>query len=84
MPIRGFNVGLLRRVSHQWNTFPSGHVAVSVAAAASLFGVWPPAGAVAFAVACGVGIGAAAGGYHYAIDVALGFLLGLAAAMLTW
>jgi membrane-associated phospholipid phosphatase len=82
--VRALNIDILRRGSHQWNTFPSGHAAVSVAAAVSLWAVSPAAGVAAFVVAVGVAVGAAAGGYHYAIDVALGFLLGLAAAMLTW
>jgi membrane-associated phospholipid phosphatase len=73
------NTAVLERVSHQFNTFPSGHVAVAVAAAASTFTVWWPAG-VAFAiVATGIAVGAVAGRYHYVVDVILGAIVGFAA-----
>jgi hypothetical protein len=66
------NVFVLRRVSHELNTFPSGHVAVSFAAAASLWTVSPGAALGVGAVAVAVATGAAAGRYHYVIDVWLG------------
>ena len=37
------NAWVLSRISHQRNTFPSGHVAVSLAAALMVFPVWPAA-----------------------------------------
>ena len=74
--VGAMNVFVLGRVSHQLNTFPSGHVAVSTAAAASVATVWPAAGAVVGAFALAIAVGAAAGRYHYVIDV----LLGVAAA----
>ena len=72
------NVAVLGRVSHEFNTFPSGHAAVSTAVAIALAPV-PAAAAVAAAVAGGVCAGAVIGGHHYAIDVVLGVLLGAAA-----
>jgi hypothetical protein len=74
---------VLGRVSHHLNTFPSGHVAVSVAAALSVARVWPAAGVVLGAVAAAVAVGAVAGRYHYVADAALGAGVGAAAAALS-
>lgn len=82
--VQHLNLVVLRRASHGWNTFPSGHVAVSWAAAWSLWLVWPAAGAAMALVAAAISVGAAAGGYHYVIDVLAGCLLAAAAAMITW
>lgn len=71
------NVFVLGRVSHHLNTFPSGHVAVSVAAAVSAARVWPVAGAAVGIVAAGVAVGAASGRYHYTVDVLLGIAIGV-------
>ncbi|HEY7448658.1 MAG TPA: phosphatase PAP2 family protein [Vicinamibacterales bacterium] len=73
------NTAVLARVSHQLNTFPSGHVAVAVAAASSAFSVWWPAGLALGVVAAGIAIGAVAGRYHYVVDVILGAIVGFAA-----
>jgi hypothetical protein len=75
-PIATFNVGILRRVSHQMNTFPSGHVAVSVAAALSLLRVWTAGGVVMAVIAGGIAVGAVVGRYHYLLDVVLGAVVG--------
>jgi membrane-associated phospholipid phosphatase len=77
--IASLNVGILRRVSHQMNTFPSGHVAVSVVAALSLLRVWTAGGAVMAAVAAGIAVGAVVGRYHYLLDVLLGAAVGVVA-----
>ena len=74
--IRRLNARVLERWSHQLNTFPSGHVAVAVAAAASVWSVSTPAGAAVGAVAAAIAVGAAAGGYHYVVDVILGLIVG--------
>jgi len=71
------NVSILDRVSHGFNTFPSGHVAVSVAAAISVGEVWPGAGLVFGVAAAAVALGAVAGRYHYLADVALGAAVGI-------
>jgi hypothetical protein len=71
------NVLVLNRASHSLNTFPSGHVAVSVAAALS---VWPvsPAAAVALgATSACIAAGAVTGRYHYVLDVLIGAAVGL-------
>lgn len=80
--VRGLNTFVLSRVSHGHNTFPSGHVAVSIAAALGVLAVSPAAGEVMLAIAAGIAIGATAGRYHYAIDVLLGVAIGAAAAVI--
>ena len=70
---------VLGRVSHRLNTFPSGHVAVSVAAALGAAKVWPAAGVVLGVVAAAVAVGAVVGRYHYVADVVLGAVIGVAA-----
>ena len=81
-PLALLNIAVLTRVSHQLNTFPSGHVAVSVAAAASALMVSWPAGLGLAIVAVGIAIGAVLGRYHYAVDVLLGVVVGLLAVVI--
>jgi membrane-associated phospholipid phosphatase len=78
--VRRANVFVLGRVSHELNTFPSGHVAVSVAGAIAAGTVSPVAGMVLGVLATGVALGAVAGRYHYIVDVLLGAGLGVLAA----
>ena len=66
------NAHVLGRVSHRLNTFPSGHVAVAAAAAASVATVSIPGGAALAGFVAAISIGAAAGGYHYVMDVIFG------------
>jgi len=80
--LRRLNARVLERWSHQFNTFPSGHVAVAVAAASSVGSVSTEAGAVIGAVAAAIAIGAAAGGYHYIVDVILGLIVAALALLL--
>ena len=75
--IAHFNVFVLGRISHGWNTFPSGHAAMSFAVALALMPVSVPAAIAAATVATGVAIGAAAGRYHFAIDVVVGAAVAL-------
>jgi hypothetical protein len=81
--VRGTNEWVLRRGSHGMNTFPSGHVAVSVAAALEVLAVAPAAGAGMLIVAGGIAAGAAVGRYHYLVDVLLGVVVGVLAALVT-
>jgi membrane-associated phospholipid phosphatase len=74
------NVFVLGRVSHELNTFPSGHVAVSLASAACVASVSTTAGAVVGLASLAIAVGAAAGRYHYVLDVILGLIVGAAAA----
>ena len=77
------NRWVLSRVSHRWTTFPSGHVAVSCAAAVGLARVWPAAGSLAALVAAGVAVGAVAGRYHFLVDVLAGLAVAIAIVMVT-
>jgi hypothetical protein len=83
LALRTVNRSVLATVSHQWTTFPSGHVAVSWAAALAVSRVWVAAGAPLALVALGVTVGAAAGRYHYVVDVLLGVIVALVAVVIT-
>jgi membrane-associated phospholipid phosphatase len=78
-----FNRLVLRLVSHQFNTFPSGHVAVATAASLTVFTVWPLAGTPLAVVAAAIAAGAAVGRYHYGIDVVAGALIGILTATIS-
>ena len=81
--IRHLNLLILERVSHGFNTFPSGHVAVSVAAELEVLSLSTSAGLVALTLALAIAAGAVAGRYHYVIDVVVGGAVGVAAWLLT-
>ena len=70
--IRRFNLTVIRLVTHQVNTFPSGHAAAAVAVALELISAVPAAGIVYLAIAISIMVAAFLGRYHYAVDVALG------------
>jgi membrane-associated phospholipid phosphatase len=75
--MRKVNLFVLRQASIQANTFPSGHVAASVAVALELWAHTAPVG-IAFAViAASIAAGAFFGRYHYAVDVIIGAVLAL-------
>jgi membrane-associated phospholipid phosphatase len=82
--VQALNAFVLDRVSHDWNTFPSGHVAVACAAAWSVAQVSAAAGAAIGVAAAAVAAGAAAGRYHYVIDVIVGVLVAGVVAVITW
>jgi hypothetical protein len=77
--IRRLNLVALDRFSHGWNTFPSGHVAVSVAAALSVLPVSTSAGVVCSSLAAAIFVGAVWGRYHYAIDALFGIVVAIGA-----
>jgi hypothetical protein len=80
-PVRRFNLWILRGASIQMNTFPSAHVASSMACALVLLGVSISAGSLLLAIAVGIAMGAVLGRYHYAADAILGALVALAAVL---
>ena len=80
-PVARLNLTVLSRVSHNLTTFPSGHVAVSIAAALCVASVWPAAGLLFGVVAVGISIGAVTGRYHYVMDVATGVAVGVLSAL---
>jgi membrane-associated phospholipid phosphatase len=73
--LRILNLFVLRHVTTQANTFPSGHVAASLAIALVLLTAMPVAGIVFLMMAVGIAAGAFLGRYHYALDVAIGAAL---------
>ena len=70
--IRQLNLAVLDRASVQWNTFPSGHTAASVATALAVAGDMPFAGVVLGIVAVSIAAGSVVGRYHYAADALAG------------
>ena len=78
-PVRAFNLIILRHGSIHANTFPSAHVASSVACALVLLWLAPPVGAVFAVVAVSIALGAVAGRYHYSADAILGAAIALLA-----
>jgi membrane-associated phospholipid phosphatase len=81
--LASFNARLLARVSHQWTTFPSGHVAVATSAALALAPVSAPAAAGVAVIAAGIALGAVAGRYHFGVDVVAGAIVGGVAALVS-
>lgn len=82
-------VGMLNRVTLdqagiQAITFPSGHVASSVAAALVLLRLVPPAGAVFLAMAISIAVATVVCGYHYAADVLLAVAVTVLVFIVTW
>ena len=73
--LRRFNLWLVRRVTHEANTFPSGHVAASAAIAMVLLRFTPLAGIVFVLISLGIAAGCIVGRYHYIVDVGAAFLL---------
>ena len=70
--IRSVNLSVLNRASVQWNTFPSGHTAASLATALAVGIHVPLAGVVLGVVALSIAAGSVAGRYHYAADAIIG------------
>jgi membrane-associated phospholipid phosphatase len=69
---RIFNLWILKHGSIQAVTFPSGHVAASLAVSLVILQYLPLMGAIFLALTVWIAVAAVAGGYHYAIDVVLG------------
>jgi membrane-associated phospholipid phosphatase len=80
--VRRLNDVVLARVSHGFNTFPSGHVAVSLAAALQVAALSMPAGSVFLLIVFAIAAGAVAGRYHYALDVVAGAVLSIGVSLL--
>ncbi len=59
------------------NTFPSGHVAVTIAVALGVISSLPLVGAVMLIFAASISVACVVGRYHYAVDVLAGAVLGL-------
>jgi len=73
--IRLLNLGILHHASIQVNTFPSAHVASTIAASLALLRFLPAAGAAFLVLALGIAAGAVLGRYHYVVDALIGIAL---------
>src|SRR5262245_57618780 len=71
------NMRIVHRSAVGWNTFPSGHVATSFAAAFAVASVLPGAGGVLTVIAVGIAIASSVGRYHYAADIVTGVLVAI-------
>ena len=72
--------GMVERFTTRANTFPSGHVAASLAVALALASPMPLAAAVFFVLAVSIATASVVGRYHYAADAVAGALL----AVIVW
>jgi membrane-associated phospholipid phosphatase len=70
--IRSANLAVLDRASVQWNTFPSGHAAASLATALAVGADMPIAGMAIAGIAISIAVGSVVGRYHYAADALTG------------
>ena len=77
--IRRLNLAVLDRASVQWNTFPSGHTAASLATAFAVAGYMPGAGVALGLIALSIAAGSVVGRYHYAADAFAGALVAVLA-----
>jgi membrane-associated phospholipid phosphatase len=69
---------MVQHLTIRANTFPSGHVAASLAVALAVAPAMPLAGAVFGLLAVSIGVACVVGRYHYVVDVAAGAVLALA------
>jgi membrane-associated phospholipid phosphatase len=81
--VRAANFFILRHLSIKANTFPSAHVAASIATALALFDFVPLAGLIFLWVAVSIAISTVTGRYHYALDAVVGAALAAATFALT-
>jgi membrane-associated phospholipid phosphatase len=73
--IRVLNLFIVKTASIRLNTFPSAHVAVSVAAGLVLLRLAPLAGIIYLWLSLSIAVGAVVGRYHYALDAFTGAAL---------
>jgi len=76
-PFRQLSVFLLESRSSQGTAFPSSHVAVATTQAVLATVLLGRRGLWCAAIAIGIAMGAVYGGFHYAIDILAGFVLGI-------
>jgi hypothetical protein len=69
------NLAVLNRASIHVNTFPSAHVAGSLASALVVGEISPPAGLAIGVIAASIAIASVIGRYHYAADAGVGAVL---------
>ena len=79
---RDLVIGLLEARSSRGSAFPSSHVAVSVAQSILAVRYFGRRGSLIGVVTVGLALGAVYGGFHYAIDVVAGVVVGVCAVAL--
>jgi membrane-associated phospholipid phosphatase len=79
-PIRAIVVRILEAGSSRGTAFPSAHVAASVVAGICALRFQRRIGVAIVMLTAGMMVGAVYGGYHYAVDVLAGLVVGLVAA----
>lgn len=72
---------ILEAGSSQGAAFPSSHMAVAAAQTVAVFRFLPRAAPILVAASVGLGVGAVYGGFHYAIDMVVGAVVGLGIAL---
>jgi membrane-associated phospholipid phosphatase len=75
--VKRLNLLVLGVASVQLNTFPSGHVAASLATALAVWASLPLAGLALGLLAVAITLGSVFGRYHYAADAVAGVALAL-------
>ena len=83
-PLRRFNEALLRKLSVQAATIPSGHVAGPVAASLAVWMIAPQYAPWLLAGTALIAIAAVAGRYHYAMDAVMGVAAGVIPPAVRW
>lgn len=76
-PIRALTLFILENGSSRGAAFPSSHMAMTVCQAMVQLRYQPPIGILVTLISVGVGVGAVYGGFHYAIDMLAGAVVGL-------
>ena len=77
-PMRRVALLMVEQFTIRANTFPSGHVAGSLAVAFAVIGAMPWFGAIMLALAASISVACVVGRYHYVVDVVAGAALALA------
>ena len=72
--LRTLNLGILKRASIHINTFPSAHVASTIAASLALISFVPFVGMAFLAIGLSIAGGAVLGRYHYSADAVLAII----------
>jgi membrane-associated phospholipid phosphatase len=80
-PVRTFVLHLLAAGSSRGTAFPSSHVAASLVAALCALRFQRAVGIVVAVATAGLTLGTVYGGFHYAVDVLAGGIVGLAASL---
>jgi hypothetical protein len=76
--LRRVNVALMRRMSTEMNTVPSGHAAEGIAVVLALAGPAPRAALALLPLGLAVAAGSVVGRYHFAADALAGFVVAIA------